>query len=77
MYDDDEQIENTIPYDDDTHMPFGKHKGTRLADIEPSYFHWLWFKCKYNSKTSHDKLSQYINKNIKRFKSLDEDLIWD
>ena len=29
------------PYNDDTAMPWGKHRGTRLADVDPGYWRWL------------------------------------
>lgn len=29
-------------FDDDTPMPFGKHKGKRLEDVPASYLLWLW-----------------------------------
>lgn len=28
-------------YDDDSIMPFGKHRGEKLGDIPDSYFIWL------------------------------------
>lgn len=31
-----------MQYTDETPMPFGKHKGTPLKDVPPSYLLWLY-----------------------------------
>ena len=32
---------NVTKLDDDSPMPFGKHKGQRLGDVPDSYFKWF------------------------------------
>lgn len=48
-----------MQYTDETPMPFGKHKGTPLKDVPPSYLLWLYD----NVPTLHEGFKQYINYN--------------
>lgn len=41
-------------YDDDTLMPFGKHKGKRLGDVESSWFRWYADQDKPSDLFLHD-----------------------
>ena len=44
------------PYDDETTMHYGIHKGTRLSDLPPDYLLWLW----RNKKAHGVALKTYI-----------------
>lgn len=46
-------------FNDSSLMPFGKHKGTRLANIPASYLLYL-----YNEGCSHRLLRKYLNENL-------------
>lgn len=47
--------------DDETEMPFGKHKGTPIGEVPASYLLW-WF----NENPQHNAaLFAYIEKNLK------------
>jgi hypothetical protein len=35
------RLSNVSKLDDDSSMPFGIHKGTRLGDLPDSYFRWF------------------------------------
>lgn len=50
-----------ITYNDETIMPFGKHKGKHLSDVPASYLLWLYEQNKYKPMTS---LQEYIHKNL-------------
>lgn len=44
----------SLEYDDDSIMPFGKHKGKTLEDVPASYFIWLQGELRNKSR-----LNQY------------------
>lgn len=44
-------------------MPFGKHKGTKLANIPASYLIWA-----YDNLTLRDDLKAYISENMDALK---------
>ena len=46
-------------------MPFGKHKGVPVADIDPSYLQWVLNNC--------DRLDTYLSTEIRRVLKLDQD----
>lgn len=49
----------TREYSDDTPMPFGKHKGSRLRHVPASYLLW-WYEQKGDG---FQELRRYIAKN--------------
>lgn len=59
---------------DDSFMPFGKHKGVRMMDVPASYFHYLWHN---GMKAESTSVADYIRRNVDVLKEEDEDLIWD
>jgi len=44
---------------DDSIMPFGIHKGKKLANVPASYLLWL-----YDTNKAHGKLKEYIIQNM-------------
>jgi len=44
---------------DETIMPFGKHKGEKLANVPPDYLLWL-----YDNDKCFADLKQYITENL-------------
>lgn len=66
-------IEPRTPcYNDDSKMPFGKHKGELLQDVPASYLHWLWTQ----SPLSDIKLYNYIHNNRDALKKEYPDGVW-
>lgn len=49
--------------DDNSIMPFGKHKGEKLANVPASYLLWL-----YQQGISHHGLKNYIENNMEVLK---------
>ena len=53
-------MKDFVPTNDDTLMPFGKHKGKRLGDIPADYLIWLydqeWFQ-------KFEDIFEYVAKN--------------
>lgn len=50
-------------FNDNTPMPFGKHKGEALINVPASYLLWYWEK--NGGKLQHNSpLSVYIHENI-------------
>ncbi len=47
---------------DQSIMPFGAHKGKKLANVPASYFIYLWEQATWFSKTSD--LGKYIEDNL-------------
>jgi len=61
--------------EDDSLMPFGKHKGEMMQDVPASYLHYLWNNgLKNQTKTSN--VARYIEDNINVLKTENRDLIW-
>lgn len=52
-----------MSYTDNTPMPFGKHKGTALANVPAHYLLWV-----YREGTSNNSLKQYIEDNMDAIK---------
>lgn len=53
------------PYDDDTPMPFGIHKGKRLENVPAAYLLWLYRdKEGVFSGPTVEKLRAYIKDNL-------------
>lgn len=48
---------------DESIMPFGKHKGEKLANVPAKYLLWL-YDTGCNSGTSHEELKAYIEDNM-------------
>lgn len=59
---------------DQSPMPFGKHKGEAMEDVPASYFRWLW-----NNGNKYEKtpVADYIRENLSVLQSEDSDGIWD
>jgi hypothetical protein len=51
--------------DDDAIMPFGKHKGERLAMVDPWYL--VWLTCQGNVRRSHPKLYARVCRRAGKF----------
>lgn len=49
---------------DESKMPFGKHKGEKLKDVPASYLIWLFGEME-GKKQSQGPLFQYIKDNLK------------
>lgn len=59
----DSDIKDNV-YDDDTIMPFGKHKGEALQDVPDDYFLYLYD----NAMISDSKLLRYVEHNLDAIK---------
>lgn len=46
-------------FTDHTPMPFGKYRGTTMANVPAVYLLWL-----FNKGCDHDGVKQYINSNL-------------
>ncbi len=57
-----------IFYNDKTPMPFGKHRGVLLGNVEPSYLLWLWDSSEQGGRLSDKKLAAYIKDNLQGLK---------
>lgn len=51
-------------FNDDTKMPFGKHKGAKLKDVPASYLLWLYGQMEAQ-KQSQGPLFRYLKANLK------------
>jgi len=63
------------PLNDDSPMPFGKHRGIPMTEVPVNYLHYLW-----TNGMEHDKVSPvaiYIRANLSVLESENKDLIWD
>lgn len=67
-----EPVENNDGYNDDTPMPFGKHRGKKLQHVPADYLHWLWGQRPLSDK----KLESYIRENMSALKDEYPDGIW-
>lgn len=45
-------------FNDETPMPWGKHKGVKLANVPADYLIWI-----YENSKAHGKLAFYIKRN--------------
>lgn len=45
--------------DDNSIMPFGKHKGKKMANVPGDYLKWL-----YKERKAYGKLKAYIEENL-------------
>lgn len=53
------------PFTDETLMPFGKHQGTKLANVPDEYLIWLYHEMKRGGMTTDKRaLIAYIEENI-------------
>jgi uncharacterized protein (DUF3820 family) len=59
---------------DDSPMPFGKHKGVPMQDVPETYLHYLWHNGMKGENTS---VADYIRRNMDVLKQENDDLIWD
>ena len=56
-----------MTYTDETLMPWGKHKGTALANVPASYLKWIWdeeVKSKGSFLKKSPSLKAYIEDNL-------------
>lgn len=56
---------------DDSLMPFGKHKGEQMSDVPVEYLHWYW-----HNGSSSGNVRAYIKENLEALKMENKDLIW-
>lgn len=64
------------PLDDDSLMPFGKHKGVRMGNVPASYLHWYWTEA--GGENNHVcPVAKYIRDNLTVLMTENKDLIWD
>jgi hypothetical protein len=66
---------NKILLDEDP-MPFGKHKGEKMADVPADYFNWLWIETGKRYDFEND-VACYIRRNLDALKQENPDLIWE
>lgn len=57
-------MEAIEPYNDLTPMPFGKFRGTPLANVDAEYLLWLYGTSENGSRLSDAKLAKYIESNM-------------
>lgn len=50
-------------FDDNTPMPWGKHRGQKMADVPDSYLLWLWTDGQH-FKPNNRALFAYIEDNL-------------
>lgn len=50
-----------MTYTDETEMPFGKHKGQKLANVPASYLLWWFDECK---RDDWRDLQAYVKDNL-------------
>lgn len=62
--------------EDDSLMPFGKHKGKMMQDVPASYLHWLWHEASLKNQVKTSNVADYISRNIVVLKTENPDLIW-
>lgn len=60
--------------DDDSPMPFGKHRGIPMRDVPASYLHWLWQDGLKNDRRS--PVACYIRANLNALKEEHPDGLW-
>ena len=59
--------------EDDSPMPYSKHKGQPMEDVPVSYLHWLWEEGNVDEKTP---VGDYIRRYMDVLKTENTDLIW-
>lgn len=59
---------------DDSPMPFGKHKGVPMQDVPVGYLHYLWTTGK--KQEPNHPVSIYIKSRLDALKMENKDLIW-
>jgi uncharacterized protein (DUF3820 family) len=60
-----------INVDDETLMPFGEHKGKKMANVPARYLTWIKEQMEKNPRKPHGfnrELLKYINRNLDAFK---------
>lgn len=54
---------------DDTVMPFGTHKGTKIKDVPAGYLIWL-YECEFAwVEEKHPEIYDYIEENLEQIES--------
>jgi hypothetical protein len=56
-------MQTTVEITDNTPMPFGKHRGKKMANVPAPYLLWL-----HNSICDHPGVRKYINDNLEGLK---------
>jgi uncharacterized protein (DUF3820 family) len=59
---------------DEDPMPYGKYKGTPMADVPTDYLHWLWENGVKGDKTG--QMHDYIKRSMSALKEEAPDKIW-
>jgi hypothetical protein len=59
---------------DDSPMPFGKHKGIDMKKVPAKYLHWLWTNLESATETSD--VADYIARNIEALRQEYPNGIW-
>ena len=62
------------PLEDDSPMPFGKHRGVLMKDVPVSYLHWVWHN---GLREGVGPVKNYILSRRTDLEKEGEDLIWD
>jgi uncharacterized protein (DUF3820 family) len=65
---------STQELDDESPMPFGKHKGVPMSAVPASYLHWMWFAGKKDDPTC--SVHKYIKSRKHALAVENPDLIW-
>jgi uncharacterized protein (DUF3820 family)/uncharacterized C2H2 Zn-finger protein len=60
---------------EDSLMPFGKHKGTKMSDMSTRYLHWLYTATE--KKAFNRGVFVYIKKNMEKLQAKHPELDWD
>ena len=72
-----EEIEQPTPSTSDSEepatKPFGKHRGMRLSDVPPEYYHWLWHS---EGGVRHDAIRTYIAEHWNELVAATPKLTW-
>ena len=61
---------------DDSPMPWGKHKGMPMVDVPASYLFWLWSERGLERQTTTDAVANYISRNLATLELDYPDGIW-
>jgi uncharacterized protein (DUF3820 family) len=56
-------------------MPFGKHKGTKLSEVSTRYLHWLYTNTE--KKAFNRGVFVYVKKNMEKLQAKRPELVWE
>lgn len=63
-----------IQLEDDSPMPFGKHRDTPMQDVPADYLHYLWQNGLKENRASN--VADYIRRNLDALKQEHPDGMW-